>query len=163
LATKTVSTVVFPNPERLAMTTPAAPADETPPEDFFGTIVRLPSLVAARGNSQIVLNIALPEGYKQNDQAPFTLRFYNNTPVARVAASDNNLSLITPPMPVRMPVTLSEGEALVTLDAAIFYCEAVNETLCFPAFIRFELPLRVAAEGASEIAINYLLVPPQLN
>jgi len=163
LATKTVSTVVFPNPERLAMTTPAAPADETPPEDFFGTIVRLPPLVAARGNSQIVLNIALPEGYKQNDQAPFTLRFYNNTPVARVAAADNNLSLITPPMPVRMPVTLSEGEALVTLDAAIFYCEAVNETLCFPAFIRFELPLRVAAEGASEIAINYLLVPPQLN
>lgn len=163
LATKTVSTVVFPNPERLAIAVPAESADETPPEDFFGTIVRLPPLVAARGASQIVLNIALPEGYKQNAQAPFTLRFYNNTPIAHVAAADNNLSLSAPPMPVRMPVTLSEGEALVTFDAAVFYCEAVNETLCFPAFLRFELPLRVAAEGASEIAVDYLLVPPQLN
>lgn len=163
LATLTVSTLVFPNPERLAPALPAESADETPPEDFFGTVVRLPSLTAARGASQIVLDIQLPEGYKQNDQAPFTLRFYNNTPVARVAPQDNNLSIITPPMPVRMPVTLSEGEALITLDASIFYCEAVNETLCFPAFLRFELPLRVAAEGASEIAINYLLVPPQLD
>lgn len=163
LATLTVSTVVFPNPERLALNAPAEAADETPPEDFFGTVVRLPALTAARGASQIVLNIQLPEGYKQNNQAPFTLRFYNNTPIARVAPADNNLSLITPPMPVRMPVMLSEGEALITLDAAIFYCEAVNETLCFPAFLRFELPLRVAAEGAAEIAIDYLLVPPQLN
>lgn len=166
LATLSVTTLAFPNPERLALAPTdeaAEAAAETPPEDFFGTVVRLPALTAARGASQIVLNIQLPEGYKQNDQAPFTLRFYNNTPIARVAPADNNLSLITPPMPVRMPVTLSEGEALITLDATIIYCEAVDETLCFPAFLRFELPLRVAAEGASEIAIDHLLVPPQLD
>ncbi|MFQ3534451.1 MAG: thioredoxin-like domain-containing protein [Aggregatilineales bacterium] len=163
LATLTVSTVVFPNPEQLAPTAPVESADEAPPEDFFGTLVRLPDQTVAPGASQIVLNIQLPEGYKQNDQAPFTLRFYNNTPIARVAPASNNLSIIAPPMPVRVPVLLSEGEALITLDAAIFYCEAVNETLCFPAFLRFELPLRVASGGATEIAINYLLVPPQLN
>ncbi len=163
LAALTVSTVVFPNPEQLALAAPVESADEAPPEDFFGTLVRLPDLTVAPGASQIVLNIQLPEGYKQNDQAPFTLRFYNNTPIARVAPANNNLSIITPPMPVRIPVLLSEGEALITLDAAIFYCEAVNETLCFPAFLRFEVPLRVASGGAAEIAINYLLVPPQLN
>ena len=163
LAAGSVSTIVFPNPERLALPEAAAADSETPPEDFFGIVVRLEPLTAAAGSSRLTLNIQLPEGYKQNDQAPFTLRFYNNTAIARVAAADNNLSIVTPPMPVQMPVTLSEGEALITLDAAIFYCEAVNETLCFPAFVRFELPLRVAAEGAPELAISYLLVPPQLD
>jgi len=163
LATKLVSTIAFPNPERLAMAAAAEAAEDVPPEDFFGTIVRLEPMTVASGDSQIVLNITLPEGYKQNDQAPFTLHFYNNTPIARVAPADNDLRLITPPMPVRMPVKLSQGEALITLDATVIYCEAVNETLCFPAFLRFEVPLRVAAEGAPEILINHRLTPPKLD
>lgn len=163
LATGEVTTVVFPNPERLQRRSDGESAlNETPPTDFFGEVVTLPAIEAAPGQSRFVLNVVLPDGYKLNAQAPFTLTYYNDNVVGQVAASDNNFSMLTPPMPVVMPITLTEGTATFTLDAAIFYCEAVNESLCFPLYVRFIQPITVKADAATEVNINYTVTPPKL-
>ncbi|MCC7209698.1 MAG: hypothetical protein IT323_20475, partial [Anaerolineae bacterium] len=170
LAAGTVSTVRFPNEAALRLTppiatgkaTPVPAATDTPPAEYYGEIVHLGPVSAAPGASQIVLNVVLPDGYAFNDQAPFSLHVYNDNAVAAVAPEDNDLRIVVPEMPVRVPVTLSEGNADVTIDAEIFYCEKVNESLCFPLSVRFVLPLSVSAGGAPEIALTYAVTPPQI-
>ena len=168
LAAGSVTTVKFPNEQALRFgpptvagkSTPASPANDAPPADFFGEVVRLDPLSAAPGTGRIVLDVLLPEGYALNDQAPFTMHVYNDNPVASVATADNDLRIVVPDMPVSVPVALAEGTADVTIDAAIFYCEEVNVNLCFPLNVRFVVPLSVNAGGASDVLITYTVTPP---
>ncbi len=163
VASKVTTTLTFPNPEALSMPgESAAASNDAPPAEFFGETVRLPQATVAPGAGIFSLNVKLPDGYKLNGQAPFTLRVYNNTDIVRVADSANNLKIVAPEMPVTLPATFTEGAAEVTLDVAIFYCEAVNETLCFPAYVRFTLPLSVAAGGPQNVVIEYVVTPPQV-
>lgn len=170
LAAGTVTTVRFPNEGALRLTpmvavgkaTPVPASTDAPSAEYFGEVVRLEPVSAAPGEGQIVLDVVLPEGYAFNDQAPFTLHVYNDNPVTAVAREDNDVRIVVPDMPVRVPVALREGSADVTLDAAIFYCEKVNESLCFPLNVRFVVPLTVGADGAPEIPITYTVTPPQL-
>lgn len=155
LTTREVSTVQFPNLEALN------PAKDAPGE-FYGEVLHLDPAQAGPGAGTLTLEAILPEGYKMNGQAPFTLRVYNNTSILEVSAEDNNLRIVAPEGPVSMPVTLKEGSAEITFDAAIFYCEAVNESLCFPANVRFVLPLTVTGGAGAEIRVRYTIVPPNL-
>jgi DNA-binding beta-propeller fold protein YncE len=168
LSSMQVSTVKFPNPE--ALKTPAKPetasGQATPEEEFFGDIVELKPITAAAGSGKITLSILLPEGYKFNDQAPFTMHVHQKGDVAsvvNVAPGDNDLSIVLPKMPMTIPATLKAGKVTLTVDSDVFYCEAVNETLCFPASLRFVVPLTISADGGKpEIALEYMLVPPKV-
>jgi DNA-binding beta-propeller fold protein YncE len=168
LKTREVKTIKFPNAEILmpkaAATGPRekpAVKLEQPPADFFGEVVTATAIRAAPGAGKIILNVRLPEGYKLNGQAPFTLHVYNSSEVAVVAPADNDLSLSAPKMPLGVPVTLHEGQSTLTMDATIIYCEAVNETLCFPANVRFNVPLTVSKDGAkAEVLVEYTVQPP---
>ena len=164
LATGEVTTVIFPNPEALSRR-PEAPVfagGDMPPAEWYGEIVHLESVAVAPGQGRIVLDVTLPEGYAFNGLAPFTMRAYNDNPVTRVADADNDLRIVLPEMPVIMPVTLAEGTAALTIDVALYYCEAVNETLCFPLNVRFTVGLEVRAGGGTDITIPYTVVPPEL-
>jgi hypothetical protein len=45
----------------------------------------------------------------------------------------------------------------------IYYCEAVKESLCFIDQVSIEVPVTVAASGAtSEIVLDHSITPPQL-
>ena len=170
LAAGSVTTVRFPNEQALRLGTPSVAVkgtpgpltNDAPPADFFGELVRLDPLSAAPGAGHIVLNVVLPEGYALNDQAPFTMHVYNDNPVASVASRDNDLRIVVPEMPVSVPVALAEGTADMTIDAAIFYCEKVNENLCFPLNVRFVVPLSVGAGSAPDIPITYHVTPPEV-
>jgi DNA-binding beta-propeller fold protein YncE len=166
IATKTVSTLAFPNPEALQTTPP--PAGETAaqpdmndvPGEFFGDVIDLPAMEVGAGEGTLMLNMILPEGYKMNDLAPFSAHLYNNNTVLNIAPADNDPAIVLPTMPVSLPVVLREGSSAVTIDVAVFFCEAINESLCFPANLRFQLPLTVKAEGLPQVEIAYTLVPP---
>lgn len=155
LTTRETSTVQFPNLEALNPVTDA-------PGEFFGEVLRLDPVQAAPGAGKLTLESVLPEGYKMNDQAPFTLRVYNNTAILEAKAEDNNLRIVAPEAPVSMPISLKEGSAEITFDAAIFYCESVNESLCFPSNVRFVIPLTVIEGAGHEIRVRYTIVPPNL-
>jgi DNA-binding beta-propeller fold protein YncE len=160
VASGETTTVVFPNPELLSKT--AALAD-TPPSDFFGDVVTLNLAQINAGAGTFTLNIALPDGYKMNDSAPFQWYIYQDNAAVQVAAEANNLRVVSPQMPLNMAATFTPGQATITMDVAIFYCEAVNADLCFPADVRFVLPLTVQPLDSSQpniVNITYAVVPP---
>ncbi len=127
--------------------------------DFTGTIVQLDSARVASGSGKIVLNIGLPKGYQFNDSAPFAMHI-NRSTVVTVAPADNDLSIVLPTMPVAMPVTFHQGQETLKIDVNVFYCEAVNESRCYPAQLRLELPLAVSAGNKPELLIDYPMTPP---
>jgi hypothetical protein len=64
-------------------------------------------------------------------------------------------------MPLEVPVTLAAGQTNVAVDLTVYWCEAVNETLCFVNRVRLEAPLTVSAEnGNHTVTMEYGLVPP---
>ncbi|MBN1963556.1 MAG: hypothetical protein JW910_02845, partial [Anaerolineae bacterium] len=52
-----------------------------------------------------------------------------------------------PEMPLTVPVVLAPGEAELSVELAVYYCEAVNESLCFVERVRVHAPVTVSADG----------------
>ena len=77
-----------------------------------------------------MLDIQLPEGYKLNEVVPFTV--FNPTDDI-VAVNDDYLEYreVLPELPIHIPVTFNAGQTQFTTDLTIYWCEAINYTLCF--------------------------------
>ncbi len=115
----------------------------------------------APGEGSLVLNISMPEGYKFNNLAPFVGEFSSDTNTVSITEADAKIEEIEPKLPIVIPITLRPGEATVTLNLNIYWCEAVNETLCFVDRHEIKVPLTVAADGTSTQALaEVALVPP---
>jgi Flp pilus assembly protein TadG len=149
-----------PTPQAASSTDNAVP--DIPDSEYTGQIVQLGAAKAAPGAGKITLDIILPNGYKFNDIAPFVMHVNQNGGVVTVAPGGNNLSIVEPAMPVSMPVTFHEGQTTLKIDADVYYCDAINESRCYPARLRLVMPLTVGAgaSGQPEIAIDYAITPP---
>jgi len=102
----------------------------------------------------------MPDGYKLNALAPFTA-VWPDDPVAQVAPDARDYRVVLPDLPVEIPVTFAEGQTELAVDLTIYWCEAVNETLCFVDRSRLVVPLSVAPTGDTSVAIFQRdLVPP---
>lgn len=113
------------------------------------------------GEGRLVLNISMPEGYKFNNLAPFVGEFSSDNSAVSITESDAKIEEIEPKLPIVVPITLRPGEATMTLNLSIYWCEAVNETLCFVDRREVKVPLTVAADGISTQALAEIaLVPP---
>ncbi len=157
LAAETVSTVRFPNPEALQGDRDAVVVN---PPFSGGEAVLAPQHVSV-GEGVIRLDVVVPEGYKFNDIAPFTAEWHPDGSVIQIADADRAQRIVEPHMPLSVPVTLVEGEAQLTVDLTTYYCEAVNESLCFVDRVRISLPVRVDRSGGSaELLIEHRVVPP---
>ncbi|MBI5928163.1 MAG: hypothetical protein HY862_02555 [Chloroflexi bacterium] len=121
----------------------------------------LESQKLAPGEGRLVLNVSMPEGYKFNNLAPFVGEFSSDSTAASISESDAKLEEIEPKLPIVIPLILQAGEAIVTLNLNIYWCEAVNESLCFVDRRTVTVPLTVAADGITTQAIaSVALVPP---
>lgn len=139
----------------------AADATDDGGDEFYGQTVQVSPLSAAPGAGKVILNIHLPDGYAFNDQAPFTLHVFDND-VTTVKPADNDLKIVLPKMPVSLPVTWREGKADLMLETHVYYCEAVNENLCFPVQLRLVAPLTVSkSAGQTDVTFDYALTPPK--
>jgi hypothetical protein len=124
------------------------------------TLVTLPPQEVKPGAGTIRLNVTMPQGYKFNDEAPFTAVWQENT-VAQVAADSREIRIIQPAMPLDVTAAFSEGQADLTVDLTVYWCEAVNETLCFVDRARLAVPLTVTDQGDGHtVTLDYALVPP---
>jgi DNA-binding beta-propeller fold protein YncE len=159
LDTKTVSTVQFPNPEALQI------GDQiTVVGGSRGTEITLDEQTVATGSGEIVLNVTLPEGYKLNPNIPFLAQWSSSDSAIQIAEADQQQSLAAPEMPLRIPVTLSEGSASLTGSLTIYYCESVQESLCFIDDVVITAPITVSTDGTvSAIQIERVIVPPTVN
>lgn len=154
-----VESVVFANPELLQ----AGRQSVVNAAPFTGKEVRLEPVQVGAGDSALQLAISVPEGYKLNDIATSLVAWQVDADVIGLAAEMQTQELVTLDAPLDVSVTLFEGAAVVSADITIYYCEAVNESLCFVERARLNLPVEV--EASAEIApltLGYVIVPPEM-
>lgn len=167
LETETVSTLSFADETLLLPSeTPSTPAGLDPvtintnPFALGDKVVQLEAQTVAPGKGALVFDITLPDGYKLNDLAPFTVIQEGNS-VVNVADDFKNYQEVLPALPVRLPVTFMEGSDSYSADLTIYWCEGVNQTLCFVESVTLEVPVTVSGEATtSEIVLPYTLIPP---
>lgn len=156
----TVSTVTFPNAAALQI---SGQVTIIGGNSAGAETLQVEAQTVAAGTGEIVLNIALPEGYKLNNLAPFTAEWTSDNGAVTIADVDASQSIVEPELPVRIPVTLTEGSATVTGALTTYYCEAVNESLCFIDRVTVQIPVTVGAGGTgTEIVVERAITPPQV-
>jgi hypothetical protein len=156
--------VTFSNPTALRIQeTEEQPSGVAPADNTFSlgeTVVDLPAQTVAPGQGELVLAIELPEGYKLNDQAPFTAITASADGVT-VPAESQDFRQVHPELPVRLPVTFNSGSSLLSTDLTIYWCEAVRQTLCFVDRVTLRTPVTVDSSMAGhEVVMSYALTPP---
>ena len=154
LETETVSTVEFPNPQALQINGRATVVGGN---EFSGAETLSEQAVAA-GDGEIVLNIMLPDGYKINDLAPSLAEYATSGAGVQLGdASEHTIEETE----LRVPVTLVEGEDTLLGSFDVYYCEAINETLCFIEQFAVEIPVTVSDDADdSRIVVEREIVPP---
>ncbi len=157
LETQTVSTIRFPNPEAFQAGQEAVVAAAP----FTGREVTLDPQTSPAGAGVITLNVQVPEGYKFNGLAPFSADWHPDGTVVQIAEENRSQRIVEPEMPLTVPVMLTEGEAVLSVDLYIYYCEAINENLCFLDRLRVNAPVSVdGAAGQPALRIEYTVVLP---
>jgi hypothetical protein len=130
---------------------------------FTGDEAGMEAQTSAPGDGEITLDVILPEGYKLNDIAPFTAEWQPDGEVVQIDEADLVTRIVEPPLPVQVPVTLSEGEGELAVDLSIYYCEAVNESLCFVDRVSLSVPVSVSAGGDGVgLRIEHTIEPPEI-
>lgn len=155
LETNMVSTVTFPNPEALQI------ADAvTIVGGNSGDTIRLPEQTVSAGDGGINLRLMIPDGYKLNDLSESRVAWSTEGTVINISADNQTTTIDSPEMTI--PIVLSEGEALLTGELTLYWCEDENESLCFIEEVTFEVPISVVIEGDFEsvIIIAHELTPP---
>ncbi|MFN8563435.1 MAG: thioredoxin-like domain-containing protein [Anaerolineae bacterium] len=159
LATAQVSTVTFPNPERLQIgdTTTVAGGNLA-----SGETIALSEQTVAPGEGAILVRIVLPDGYKINPEAPSRSEWNNEGEAIGIPEAERAQPFDAAEF--RVPVTLDAGSDTLHGYLTTYYCEAERETLCFIDDVRIEVPVTVSADAsASEIVVERAITPPQVD
>lgn len=151
---ETVSTISFGDDTLLL---PEGIVLEPPTSDG---VIRLPEQQVAPGKGTVVLDIQLPEGYKLNELAPFSV-VSTNTEAVSIPNEFVDYRELVPELPVQLPANFVEGSTTYNTNVTVYWCEAVNEELCFIERLTFEVPVTVSpASNSTQLVLPYELVPP---
>ncbi len=133
----------------------------TPPADdaaYTGIVVDLDPAEVAAGAGEIELDIALPDGYKVNDEAPSVVDF---TVTGGVADLEARWSLTGAELPVSIPVDFVPGSGSITADVTLLYCREDSEGLCILEQVRFTQPIEVGSSGVDRISFPHEVQVPE--
>lgn len=140
LAAGVVSTVTFPNVERL-ITNPLVTV--VGGNAAQGEIVALAARTLPPGEATLTIAYELPEGWKINTLTTSLVEIS----VTGEAAVTAEPEVIVTAEQVEVPFTLTPGEARVTLEMSLFYCEADRESVCLIDLVTISMPLVVAEDA----------------
>jgi thiol-disulfide isomerase/thioredoxin len=157
LAAKTVSTITFPNADKLQI---AGQTTVIGGNSAQGMTITLPEQSAAQGSSEIVLKLSLPDGYKINDLIDSQATFSDAGGV--VGIDDKDKSTLIKDTEIHVPVTLKAGSSTLDTDLTLYYCREGDQSLCFIDSVLIEAPLTVGTSGDKAITIVHEVTPPQL-
>jgi thiol-disulfide isomerase/thioredoxin len=148
LTTNMVSTIIFPNPEKLRI---AQQVTVIGGNASSAEAVTLPLQAVKTGEIDLIVRFTLPEGYKINAQAPSLVRL----------ADFGDTSLTELETHISITVASDQAPIIGTID--LFYCEAVDESLCFIDTFRIEIPLEVSdTSDGREIVLERSIIPPSV-
>ncbi|HYN86331.1 MAG TPA: thioredoxin-like domain-containing protein [Pyrinomonadaceae bacterium] len=123
-----------------------------------------PQRVAAGSDAELILEVALPEGFHLNPAAPHRVRVTVERGAAHVAtageggasaggvagAREYARSSRALRLPVRVPLrTLAAGEAELRAQLTLFYCREDNTGTCRVKTLVWRAPVRVVADDAA--------------
>ncbi len=152
LASGTVETVRFSNPEALQMNGQATVIAAN------SNAIVLPSQQVQAGTGEVILTVTLPEGYKINDLAPSVARFQSDGEVVQLDAEATTQPLDV--AEVRVSAEFTQGTGVILGEFDLYYCEAVNESLCYIEQFAVELPVEVVAQSANTtLSITHTVTP----
>ncbi|HYO87766.1 MAG TPA: thioredoxin-like domain-containing protein [Candidatus Limnocylindrales bacterium] len=158
LASGQVSTVAFPNAERLQIGGRTTVIGGNQAQDAE---VTLPAQLVAPGAGELVLTITLPPGMKINTDAPSQVEWSFDGAAVALVDTEQRVEIDT--TEVRAPVTLTAGEATVHAMLDVYYCAEDAETLCYIEQVALAVPVTVA-DGAAErtISLAHTIAPRNL-
>ena len=139
-----------------------APVEED--DDFMiDQTTTLDTQVVAPGEGTISLDIGLPEGWHVNtDAPPFQATWFVDDAVVRISEEDRDVQIHDPVFPLTVPVSLSTGDAEVSVSVVLYYCDDAV-TLCTLDRRTVIAPVEVRDDAAqSDFTIAYTIVPPPL-
>lgn len=134
---------------------------EGPGDGFRGTVVELDPVTVAPGEGTLIVDVELPDGYKTNDLAPFTMTWTATDAVAD-PGPDANREIVAPGFPLEATATFNDGSGELSAELTVYYCATDNQALCFIEQVRITVPVEVAPNGAPAVRFPYEIVPPQL-
>jgi DNA-binding beta-propeller fold protein YncE/peroxiredoxin len=119
----------------------------SPSAVFAGEITMLEPVSVSAGGGTLLVDYALPAGYKVNEDAPSSVTIGGGDSVARLAAGSTG-DITGTDLPVTIPIELTEGQDTVFIDVTLVYCREDAQSLCFIDRIRYEVPLTVTSSGS---------------
>jgi thiol-disulfide isomerase/thioredoxin len=127
--------------------------------DGGALIVTIDEVTAGPGPGQIVLDLALPAGYKLNDIAPLTIVWSVEGDAADFG-DGRIVSIVEPALPLELPVTWSPGEAILRGEVTVYYCTEESSELCLVHQVVLEVPVVVTPGGPTSIEVGYQVPDP---
>ncbi len=121
-------------------------------------VVNLPQAVVAEGSGEVVLDVALPEGFKVNEEAPSRFEWSVTGDIATIEATPGPIA--GPTFPMVLPATFRRGSGTISIDMSLVYCEVERESICLLDQVRFVLPV-VVGSGGSSIPVDYSVELPE--
>ena len=125
---------------------------------YAGKLLTLPAQQTAPGGGTIVLDVALPAGYKINDLAPFAVDWSGSEGVG-FAADGAQLRVANPSLPLRFDATFPAGAATLAAELVVYYCESEAASLCLIEQVRVLLVEGVAG-APDQVMVTYAVPPP---
>ncbi|HSG16248.1 MAG TPA: thioredoxin-like domain-containing protein [Anaerolineae bacterium] len=153
LDTREVHTLVLVDMEGLLTRQP-------PDEEYSGKTVTLEPQSVSPGNGTVELQVAIPDGYKVNDLAPFSMEWTAGDGIT-VDPEQANQTIVEPEFPLSFAAEFTEGQSELTGDLVVYYCEAESESLCLIERVRVTAPLTVEAGGANIAVVDHTIELPE--
>ena len=129
---------------------------------YNGPVVTLPTVEAAAGPAELILDVTLPAGYKVNEDASSSLFLFEEGGIASFPNGDRT-DLTGTEFPVPIGMTLNSGTGSIVADLTLVWCREDAEGLCFFERLRYVIPAQVTASGpAAAIELPLTLEAPEI-
>jgi thiol-disulfide isomerase/thioredoxin len=140
-----VSTMQFSNLEKLKK------VEKT---EFTGRLIELPKQNIKPGESRVIFDLKLPEGYKYIDNAPFSIDYMsNNGEILQFSKTPSDLDMTPQKLPVNLTATANSGMTELSFDAVVYFCSD-ESGVCMIDDIKVKVPVEISKSGTSELSIN---------
>ena len=123
-----------------------------------GEAATLAEQTVAAGDGEITLRIDLPEGYKINPLISSTLSISSDGDAVVIDQAE----AVIDSEQISVAAEFASGQATLGAELTLYYCEAVDESLCLIDEVAFSVPVTVAEEGADVITLEREVMPPVL-
>ncbi len=139
-------------------------------ETSFGPqeVIEVPVQAVRAGQpGQLRIDLALPDRYHLNPQAPFTYRVDVSGEGLTVAEADRQVSIMGPElkMPLAIPFQAASGahDVGLMIDLTFYYCREGDSGVCAIQSVCWKVPLRTADHGATATpVVSYTAATPEV-